>query len=113
MCNLSVWTARRNVAQPKNQPDEARKPPRAVPVRPPAFPLYVETGGFGSQDRRAGPPAGGNPSAPVPFYAVRSISDATSPPRRMTSEVTYIHSSSTITVPSSPYVALYEPNRDM
>ena len=39
-------------------------------------------------------------------YPARSISDATSPPSRMTSEVTYIHSSRTMTVPSSPYVLL-------
>lgn len=48
------------------------------------------------------PPAPGSETTAVPFYAPRSISDATSPPSRMTSEVTYIHSSSTITVPSSP-----------
>jgi hypothetical protein len=39
-------------------------------------------------------------------YTARSISDATSPPSRMTSEVTYIHRRRTMTVPSSPYVAL-------
>ena len=58
-----------------------------IPLSPISAP--VRRGGRGASRRGA-------------VYSVRSISDATSPPRRITSEVTYIHRRRTMIVPSRP-----------